>query len=555
MTEGQVNRPGAREAGGRAKETAGASAASDRGGRGGPAPAGAGRLIGWVGDRLLDAAPALTTLALLAVYPFLRYPLNAPLLAEVFRAAFITFWIGYLLLSMGFALRTRRELLANGSVDWMARLGEAGATLPQYVLLMPLKGETNRHVLSRTLRSVEGQTYPHERLLLMPIVEAEDTATLAEVRALVPAFADRLSIEVFTYPAVDLPTCCKATSLTRAGQAMAARAAAGAFGRDVVRIMVLDADTLLHPQDLAFREHTHRLETARAPRARGVVLQSLTTYTTNYWRIPMLPRLHNTGFVLYQMGKMQTRGDYLILGPGTSLDLTTLVDVDYFEPNRHNEDMQFRYKVVMEGYRVAPLTLPTWGQAPLTTGDSWDQIARWARGAVDAKFIVRYRRRHRGRVGLLRTKTYLAVRALVANAMPPAMVLLPAQLILISWFNPFLSLVGKLPVFASPDVLLLKHRLTYLVNAIAAFNIHFQTAVLTCSMVVGMAAVPYLLGAIIYQRPPRRWRRGRQLFEWFRLTFTPFNLHNYLLMASAQLYTQTRLALGFSIAHTRVTRK
>jgi cellulose synthase/poly-beta-1,6-N-acetylglucosamine synthase-like glycosyltransferase len=522
---------------------------------GGPDWRPAGGWPGRAGHRLLDAAPALTTLALLAVYPFLRYPLHAPLLAEVFRAAFLTFWIGYLIVNLALALRTRRELLANGAVDWMARLRAAGAGLPPYVLLMPLKGETNRRVLAQTMRAVEAQSYPRERIRLVPIVEAEDAATLAELRALLPAFAGRLAVELFTYPAAELPTRCKATSLSLAGRALAARAAAGAFGPGPVRVMVLDADTLLHPQDLAFREFTHRLEAARARAARGVVLQSLTTYTANYWRIAMLPRLHNTGFVLYQMGRMQTRGDYLILGPGTSLDLAALVDVDFFEPNRHNEDMQFRYKVVMEGYRVAPLKLPTWGQAPWTTGDSWDQIARWARGAVDVRFIATYRRRRPGRPGPLRTKAYLAVRALVANAMPPAMVLLPAQLILISWFNPFLSLMGKLPVFTSPDVLLLKHRLTYLVNAMAAFNIQLQTAVLACAMLVGMAAVPYLLGGIIYQPPPRRWRRGRQAFEWFRLTFTPFNLHNYLLMASAQLYTQTRLALGFSIAATRVTRK
>jgi hypothetical protein len=32
-------------------------------------------------------------------------------------------------------------------------------------------------------------------------------------------------------------------------------------------------------------------------------------------------------------------------------------------------------------------------------------------------------------------------------------------------------------------------------------------------------------------------------------------LHNYFLMATAQLYTQARLALGISITHTEITRK
>ncbi|MGH7429157.1 MAG: hypothetical protein ACREJ4_12510, partial [Candidatus Methylomirabilaceae bacterium] len=72
---------------------------------------------------------------------------------------------------------------------------------------------------------------------------------------------------------------------------------------------------------------------------------------------------------------------------------------------------------------------------------------------------------------------------------------------------------------------------------------------------LGMVLVPHTLKPVIHHRPPRRWRRTRKLLEWFRLTFTPVNLHNYFLMATAQLYTQARLALGISITHTEVTRK
>jgi hypothetical protein len=43
--------------------------------------------------------------------------------------------------------------------------------------------------------------------------------------------------------------------------------------------------------------------------------------------------------------------------------------------------------------------------------------------------------------------------------------------------------------------------------------------------------------------------------EWFRLVFSPINFHSYFLMATAQIYTQGKLALGLPIAHTPVTRK
>jgi len=512
-------------------------------------------------DRLLEIAPFLTTLLLLAVYPLLRYLLRDPFPAEVFRFAFICFWIGFLIVSMIRAQKTRQTILQNLETDWLDRLRSVDAPLSHYVIFMPLKNEGNRHVLYQTFRSVEQLHYPKSLVTLVPIVEAEDHLTLEKLSGVVTAFKSRLQVEPFVYPTLDVPVKCKATSVTAAGRWLADRVNRGDFasGPGGVKILIIDADTILHKQDLGFRETTHREEEAKAAACglRGVVLQSLTTYTANYWKVPMLPRLHNTGFVLYQMGKMQTQGDYLVLGPGTSIDLRAFRDVNYFEPNRHNEDMQFRYKVVLEGYRVAPLKIPTWGQAPLTTKESWGQIARWARGAVDVKFVVRYERTcPRSPMTFFRSKTYQALRALLANAMPPLTVLLPAQLILISWISPCVRELWPVPIFLSPDVLALKlHGQSLCVSPMAAFNLVFQTIVLTSSTLLGMVVVPHTMRPIIYQRTPRRWQRTRKSMEWFRLVFSPINLHSYFLMATAQLYTQGKLALGLPIAHTPVTRK
>lgn len=512
-------------------------------------------------DRLLEVAPFLTTILLLSVYPLLRYLLRDPFPAELFRFAFISFWIGFLIVNMVRAHKTRQAILQNMETGWLDRLRSEGTPLSHYVIFMPLKNESNRHVLFQTFLSVERLHYPKSLLTLVPIVEAEDRITLEKLEEVVAIFDRRMRVEPFIYPTEGLPVKCKATSVTTAGRHLARRIADRTFPVPTggVKILIIDADTILHPQDLAFREWTHREEDVQASAhgVRGVVLQSLTTYTANYWKVPMLPRLHNTGFVLYQMGKMQTKGDYLVLGPGTSMDFEALRAVDYFEPNRHNEDMQFRYKVVMEGYRVAPMKMPTWGQAPLTTRESWGQIARWARGAVDVKFIVRYRRKFRAPgTPLVKTKTVQALRALLANAMPPLTVLLPAQLILISWISPCVRDLWPVPVFLSPDVLALKlGGKSLCVSPMAAFNLIFQTIVLTSSMLLGMVVVPHTLKPIIHQAAPRRWRGTRKFVEWFRLVFAPINLHSYFLMATAQLYTQGKLALGLPITHTPVTRK
>src|SRR5574337_164245 len=387
-------------------------------------------------ERVLDILPILTTLLLLSIYPLLRYLPGDPFWAEVFRFAVITLWIGYLIINQVRAHKTRQELLTNMETDWRSRLDTSGHSLSHYAILMPLKRENNRRVLFQTIRSIERQRYPLEQITLIPIVEAEDRETLHTLGDLLPTFEKTLRIRLLTYPSEGIVNRCKATSISTAGRDLAHQIDDGALRDEDLKILIIDADTILHPQDLAFREYSHQQETERAVAKgdRGVVLQSLTTYTSNYWEVPMLPRLHNSGFVLYQLGKMQTSGDYLVLGPGTSLSFRDFRAVDYLEPNRHNEDMQFRYKMVMEGFRVAPVRMPTWGQAPLTTRESWSQIARWARGAVDVKFVVNYGRRFDDvRLPLMKRKLFLALRALFANAMPPLMVFLPAQLILISW--------------------------------------------------------------------------------------------------------------------------
>jgi len=489
----------------------------------------------FVSDRILDILPGMTTLLALCVYPLLQYRSPKIFYAELFQILFITFWIGFLVVNMVKGLMTRREIIANMDADWMDQLLRTGHEPDSYLILMPLKKETNRHVLFQTFLSLQKQIYPKEKVIVFPIIEEEDRETVEKVMEIVPSFKGKLDIRVFIYPAKGIPNPCKATSISTVGRWLSQRCDEGELARDKMKVLIIDADTILHSQDLAFREYSHLKETKRDAllHRRGTILQSLTTYTSNYWKVPMLPRLHNTGFVLYQMGRMQTRHDYLILGPGTSVPFLIFEAVHYFEPNRHNEDMQFRYKAVMERFRVVPLKLPTWGQAPLTTRESWGQVSRWARGAADVKFIVRYKRVLPYTCWSLGSyKPFLALRALIANSTPPIMILLPTELILMSWVFPNFDRFG-----------------------LATFVYVYQTVIFTLSMLIGMIFVPHLLKPILYLPQPKRWKRMRRIFEWFRLVFTPMNIHNYYLMAFAQLYTQTRMALGLSISHTEVTRK
>jgi hypothetical protein len=72
-------------------------------------------------DRLLEIAPFLTTVLLLSVYPLLRYLLRDPFPAEIFRFAFISFWIGFLIVNMIRAQKTRQTILRTWRrTGWIA---------------------------------------------------------------------------------------------------------------------------------------------------------------------------------------------------------------------------------------------------------------------------------------------------------------------------------------------------------------------------------------------------------------------------------------------------
>jgi hypothetical protein len=81
-------------------------------------------------DRLLEVAPFLTTLLLVTVYPLLRYLLRDPFPAELFRFAFIAFWIGFLIVNMVRAQRTRQTILQHLDTGWLGRLRSAVAPRP-----------------------------------------------------------------------------------------------------------------------------------------------------------------------------------------------------------------------------------------------------------------------------------------------------------------------------------------------------------------------------------------------------------------------------------------
>jgi hypothetical protein len=487
------------------------------------------------GDRLLEAAPFLLALALLAAYPAARWALGAPVLAELFRFAFLAFLSSFVAVNVVRAQRSRARIARNLDIDWMARLRSSGASPGRYFLLLPLKDETSRDVLARTFRSVRRLRYPKSLVTLVPVVEAEDAPTLEALKAVVRRFERRMRIEPLVYPATGLAVKCKATSMNAAGRWLAERMDGGELPRreGAVRVLVIDADTLLHPQDLAFREWTRREEAPRcaARGERGPVLQSLVSYTSNFWAVPLVPRLQSAGNLLYHLGKMQAGGDNFVLGPGMSVDLEDLRAVDFFEPSRCQEDMQFRYKVVLEGYRVAPLELPTWGKAPLTTRESFAQIARWARGALDLKFVARYRPAGQGPAPpLAKRKPFQMLRALTTHALAPLTSLLTLELILVPSAARFLG--GATPAIRP-----------------------FPAAVGAAAVAVGMVLAARAVRPLVLERPPPRWGRVRTGLEWARVFCSPLNIPHYCLIAAAQLYTLARLALGIPVDHAEVTRK
>ncbi|MGH7428269.1 MAG: hypothetical protein ACREJ4_07915, partial [Candidatus Methylomirabilaceae bacterium] len=194
-------------------------------------------------QRALDILPILTTLLLLSIYPALRYLPGEPFWAEVFRFVVISVWIGYLMINQVRAHKTRQELLVNMETDWRGRLETSGHPLSRYAIFMPLKGESNRHVLFQTILSVQRQQYPTEKITLIPIVEAEDQRTVSKLNEVLPNFEQTLRIEPLIYPTDGIANRCKATSISAAGRWLAHRIDNGSLNGDDLKILIIDADT------------------------------------------------------------------------------------------------------------------------------------------------------------------------------------------------------------------------------------------------------------------------------------------------------------------------
>lgn len=472
----------------------------------------------------IQVVPIFVLAVLVAVVPGLHF-LGEPFLGSLGSVALVASWAvgGFVILWR--AACSTNELQHIASQNWRDILKSKNHFCSTYYVVVPLKNETNPDVLRRLLRSVCSQSYPKDKIEVVLVVEEEDIATTYMVREAISNLRERIKISVIRYSPQKYVVASKATSLTEAGRQIAANHHSDKNKR-AAKFLVADADTVLHKDDLAYREYTHEYT------HKNTVLQSMTTYTVNFHQTAPMPRLHSVLWCIWQMGLARVRGDYLVLGPGMSINLAQLVKLGYFFPLRHNEDMLFRYKAIFEGVPVRPLLIPTWGLAPWTNKGAWIQIGQWARGVRDLSFISQYiPTRSETGCGLELKRWGLLLHAVRSHTIPSTFLLIPVIVT-----GMFLLVIG--------ERIWTKSELDYV-------ELAYGVQVVVC--ILCLIAVATITRHVV--RPVLGLQVSIVQKHELSLAYLIRNFHYLAAMVAATVGTQARVAIGRPVSKTLVTKK
>lgn len=159
-------------------------------------------------------------------------------------------------------------------------------------------------------------------------------------------------------------------------------------------VTTLDADFVIHPQLLAGTIHKY-LSTPAGVRDKRTYVGAIFFYN-NYWQCPAPMRLIATGTAFWQISEMVGSDKYINYS-SMSINLSSLLDIGLWIPNKVNDDSGFYWKAYFYfngDYKVIPHYLPINGDTvldinlPKTFQNQYLQLKRWAYGVEHIPFIV-----------------------------------------------------------------------------------------------------------------------------------------------------------------------
>ncbi len=250
-------------------------------------------------------------------------------------------------------------------------------------------------VLEASLRALLASAYPRDRLIVILALEAragEEGRRMAEKlrERFRRQFADFL---LYVHPD-DLPGELKgkAANITWAGEHFRSYLDLRKIPLKNVILSVFDADTVVHPQYLAYLTYQYVITPDRLRRS----YQPIPLFNNNIWQVPAINRLVAFSSSFWQMIE-STRPYRLVTFSSQAIPMQTLVEVGYWDKTVVNEDSRIFYQAYYHfggNYKVVPLFIPVSMDAVLGNGfwatlkAQYLQKRRWAYGIEHFPYLM-----------------------------------------------------------------------------------------------------------------------------------------------------------------------
>ncbi len=316
--------------------------------------------------------------------------------------------IGYKLFTVLLAVMKKREIVV--SPDEIAALDED--ELPVYTVLVPMYKEQG--VAAKLIQAVGQLDYPHDKLDIKILLEADDPGTIAECRELRTPFAVETIVVPDTRPKTK-PRACN----------WGLAAARGEY------LVIFDAEDRPEPDQLRKAVAAFR----RQPP--GVIcLQAKLNYYNprQNWLTKFFTLEYTAWFDLYLPGLHALNVPIPLGGTSNHFRTATLRELGGWDPFNVTEDCDLGVRLERAGYSTKILESTTWEEANSDLGNWIRQRSRWIKGYIQTH-LVHTRNRFRT-AWALGPKNYLSFLLTVGG--------LPAVLLL----NPIYWLIGAAWLFA-----------------------------------------------------------------------------------------------------------
>jgi cellulose synthase/poly-beta-1,6-N-acetylglucosamine synthase-like glycosyltransferase len=345
---------------------------------------------------------------------------------EVIIIACNLFYLASLALKLAFfqhgSIAQREQAKNEASLARQAAALHAG-DLPTYSILVPMYRESTK-VMARLIANLNTLDYPHDKLDIKLICEADDADTINALKALHPPE----TMEIIAVPPSRPRTKPKACNV--------------ALGR--VRgeyVVIYDAEDAPAPDQLRravvmFRNGSKNLACLQA---------SLNYYNRDENVLTRMFSLEYSGLFRLLLPALERLGLPIPLG-GTSnhLRIEALRAAGGWDAFNVTEDADLGVRLAYFGYTTQTLTSLTLEESPITVGAWMKQRTRWIKGYIQTWLVfTRDPRELRRRLG---TRGYYGFQFFIGA---PALTFLLAPLF---WLAFFVSLMGIFPSALSPSM-------------------------------------------------------------------------------------------------------